>query len=127
MPIAEETSSELVKGMVKRRLSIKLFFAACFLFVFPVIRRLRIETLRGREKFMDMGNDIQESISRSYDVPEDVDEAELDAELEALGDEMEFGTEGVGESMPDYLKESTGLPEFIDEAPEASKTKEAAT
>ena len=33
---------------------------------------------------MDIGNDIQESISRSYDIPEDVDEAELDAELEAL-------------------------------------------
>ncbi|TVY40147.1 Charged multivesicular body protein [Lachnellula subtilissima] len=34
---------------------------------------------------MEVGNDIQESISRSYDIPEDVDEAELDAELEALG------------------------------------------
>ena len=32
---------------------------------------------------MDVGNDIQESLARSYDIPEDVDEAELDAELEA--------------------------------------------
>ena len=76
---------------------------------------------------MDMGNDIQESISRSYDVPEDVDEAELDAELEALGEEVDFGAEGVGESeMPGFLTES-GPPQFIDEAPEASKAKEAAT
>lgn len=76
---------------------------------------------------MDMGNDIQESISRSYDVPEDVDEAELDAELEALGDEVDFeGAGGLGEDMPAYLQESAGVPSFIDEAPEAGKAKEAA-
>ena len=75
---------------------------------------------------MDMGNDIQESISRSYDVPEDVDEAELDAELEALGEEVELGTGGIGESeMPGFLTEGAGPPQFIDEAPEAAK--EAAT
>ena len=78
---------------------------------------------------MDVGNDIQESISRSYDVPEEVDEAELDAELEALGDEVELGGgfEGVGEEMPGYLQETAGPPQFIDEAPEAGKAKEAAT
>lgn len=77
---------------------------------------------------MDMGNDIQESISRSYDVPEDVDEAELDAELEALGGEVEFGTEAYGEGeMPGFLTESTGPLQFIDEAPEQSKEKQAAT
>lgn len=75
---------------------------------------------------MDIGNDIQESISRSYEVPEDVDEAELDAELEALGDEVDLGAEGVGE-MPSYLREAAGPPEFIDEAPVAEgKSKEAA-
>ena len=75
---------------------------------------------------MDMGNDIQESISRSYDVPEDVDEAELDAELEALGEDVEFEG-GIGEEMPSYLMESAGPPQFIDEAPVAGKTQEAAT
>lgn len=75
---------------------------------------------------MDIGNDIQESISRSYEVPEDVDEAELDAELEALGDEVDLGAEGLGEEMPSYLQETGGPPQFIDEAPEASKAKEAA-
>ncbi|KAK5118793.1 hypothetical protein LTR62_000002 [Meristemomyces frigidus] len=77
-------------------------------------------------ELMEVGNDIQESISRSYDVPEDVDEAELDAELEALGEEVELGGEslGVGE-MPSYLAES-GPPPFIDEAPE-QKQQQAAT
>src|SRR6201996_1212449 len=77
---------------------------------------------------MDMGNDIQESISRSYDVPEDVDEAELDAELEALGGGGGIDAGGVGESeMPGFLTEGAGPPHFIDEAPEASQAKEAAT
>ncbi|GAB1738689.1 hypothetical protein KC343_g8644 [Hortaea werneckii] len=79
---------------------------------------------------MEVGNEIQESISRSYDVPEDVDEAELDAELEALGEEVDLGgeLEGQGE-MPGFLQEgaSAGPPQFIDEAPEQGKTKEAAT
>lgn len=74
---------------------------------------------------MDMGNDIQDAISRSYDVPEDVDESELDAELEALGDEVDF--EGIGESssVPGFLIEDTAPPTFIDDAPEP-KVKEAA-
>ncbi|KAK7186483.1 charged multivesicular body protein-like protein 5 [Paraphaeosphaeria sporulosa] len=75
---------------------------------------------------MDMGNDIQESISRSYEVPEDVDEAELDAELEALGEEVEF--EGIGESSstPAFLLDDAAPPQFIDEPPEHSKVKEVA-
>ncbi|TKX23297.1 putative vacuolar protein-sorting-associated protein [Elsinoe australis] len=76
---------------------------------------------------MDVGNEIQESISRSYDLPEDVDEAELDAELEALGEEVDLG-EGLGEtgeSMPSFLQDSAP-PQFIDEPPEQDKVKEAA-
>lgn len=76
---------------------------------------------------MDMGNDIQESISRSYDLPEDVDEAELDAELEALGEEGNFGAEGLGEGETlGYLTEGAGPPQSIDDPPEQSKTEEAA-
>jgi charged multivesicular body protein 5 len=75
---------------------------------------------------MDMGNDIQESISRSYDVPEEVDEDELDAELEALGDEVELeGMMGESSGMPSYLDEMAP-PQFIDNPPEPSKVKEAA-
>ncbi|KAF2690324.1 charged multivesicular body protein-like protein 5 [Lentithecium fluviatile CBS 122367] len=75
---------------------------------------------------MDMGNDIQESISRSYEVPDEVDEAELDAELEALGDEVEL--EGIGESsgMPSYMLDDAAPPQFIDEAPEPNKVQQAA-
>ncbi|KAF2154671.1 hypothetical protein K461DRAFT_99997 [Myriangium duriaei CBS 260.36] len=76
---------------------------------------------------MDVGNEIQESISRSYEVPEEVDEAELDAELEALGEEVGFEQEmGLGEGeMPSFLQEGAP-PQFIDEPPEANKVKEAA-
>ena len=75
---------------------------------------------------MDVGNDIQESISRSYDLPEDVDEAELDAELEALGEDVAF--EGIGEesAVPGFMMDEIRPPEFIDEPPETGKVKEAA-
>ncbi|KAK4466963.1 Snf7 family [Cladorrhinum samala] len=76
---------------------------------------------------LDVGNEIQESLARSYDIPEDVDEAELDAELEALGQEVELerefgGTEG---ALPSFMQDE--VPEFIDEPPNAAgKVKEAA-
>ena len=75
---------------------------------------------------MEMGNEIQESISRSYDVPEDVDEAELDAELEALGEEVAM--EGIGESegIPGFMLDEGHPPEFIDAPPEPAKVKETA-
>jgi charged multivesicular body protein 5 len=75
---------------------------------------------------MEMGNDIQESISRSYDVPEDVDEDELDAELEALGEEVAM--EGAGElegGAPSFLYDEAP-PQFVDNPPEQSRLKEAA-
>ena len=75
---------------------------------------------------MDMGNDIQESISRSYDVPEDVDEAELDAELEALGEEVEFEGLGESEGIPSFMMDEARPPQFIDEPPEPGKVKEVA-
>jgi len=77
---------------------------------------------------MEVGNEIQDAISRSYDVPEDVDEAELDAELEALGEEQEFeglGIEGEG-ALPGFMVDEVGPPQFVDEPPEAGKVKEAA-
>ncbi|KAI9700030.1 MAG: hypothetical protein M1836_002564 [Candelina mexicana] len=75
---------------------------------------------------MEIGNDIQESVSRSYDVPEDVDEAELDAELEALGDEAEMESFGVSQETPSFMMDEVKPPEFIDEPPETGKVKEAA-
>lgn len=77
---------------------------------------------------MDVGNEIQESLARSYDIPEDVDEAELDAELEALGAEVEMDRElGGSEALPGFMQDE--VPDFIDEPPttEAGKAvKEAA-
>lgn len=77
---------------------------------------------------MDVGNDIQESISRSYDIPGEVDEAELDAELEALGAEQELDALGMeGESgMPSFMNDEVNPPEFVDEPPEQRELKEAA-
>ncbi|KAI1002183.1 hypothetical protein K3495_g6018 [Podosphaera aphanis] len=75
-------------------------------------------------ELMEIGNDIQESISRSYDIPEDVDEAELDAELEALEEEVEF--EGLAaHETPDFLVDE--VPQFIADHPEKNdKVTEAA-
>lgn len=77
---------------------------------------------------MDIGNEIQESISRSYDIPEDVDEAELDAELDALAEDVQFesmGAESEG-AVPGFLLEETKPPQFVDEPPEPTKVKETA-
>ncbi|KAJ5156644.1 Charged multivesicular body protein 5 [Penicillium capsulatum] len=75
---------------------------------------------------MEVGNEIQESISRAYDLPEEVDEADLDAELEALGEESMFDT-GIGEdAVPSFLQDEVAPPQFIDEPPEQGKVKEAA-
>jgi charged multivesicular body protein 5 len=78
---------------------------------------------------LDVGNEIQDSLARGYDVPEDVDEAELDAELEALGAEMEMEREAeaaAGGGVPGFLLDE--MPEFVDEAPakEGSKVQQAA-
>lgn len=77
---------------------------------------------------MDIGNEINESISRAYDIPEDVDEAELDAELEALGEESLFENPMTGDSeaVPSFLQDEVAPPSFIDEPPEQGKVKEAA-
>ncbi|RMZ87235.1 hypothetical protein DV736_g5538, partial [Chaetothyriales sp. CBS 134916] len=74
---------------------------------------------------MDIGNEINESISRAYDVPDDVDEAELDAELEALGEDMAFEQEMGISDTPTFLQDEVP-PTFIDEPPEQAKVKEAA-
>ena len=75
-------------------------------------------------ELMEVGNEIQESLGRAYDVPEEVDEAELDAELEALGEEVELGG-AIGESdVPAFMRDDV-VPTFVDEPPEPSKVKEA--
>lgn len=68
---------------------------------------------------LDMNEDIQASLSRSYAVPEDINEAELDAELEALEIDVDFQMES-NLHVPSYLAEPEGStaqaqPIFVDE------------
>ncbi|RLV96577.1 Vacuolar protein-sorting-associated protein 60 [Spathaspora sp. JA1] len=73
---------------------------------------------------IEKSNELQDALSTSYDVPDDISESELDAELEALGEEINFENEmseaGVG--VPSYLNdlETPELPTFIDEQPESA-------
>lgn len=74
---------------------------------------------------MDVGNEIQETMARSYDIPDDVDEAELDAELEALGMQVELEQETQLGNVPGFMQEE--LPEFVDNPPETeAKLKQTA-
>lgn len=85
-----------------------------------------------QEEMLDLiekGNDIQETLGMSYDLPDDVSESELDAELEALGDEVQYEQE-TGYELPSYLPaDSNKLPAFIDEEekPEVAADKVTAT
>ncbi|CAH9113459.1 unnamed protein product [Cuscuta epithymum] len=49
---------------------------------------------------MDVSNEIQETLGRSYSVPDDIDEEELMGELDALEADME----GEGDGVPSYLQ-----------------------
>jgi charged multivesicular body protein 5 len=83
------------------------------------------------EDLIEQANEIQETMGRTYGVPDEVDEADLEAgsphdasrrshsaysfppsELEALGTDLLEE-----EEMPSYLKDTTALPDFVDEAP----------
>jgi len=87
----------------------------------------QIERLQDEmQDLMDIGNEIHESISRAYDVPEDVDEAELDAELEALGEESMFESAVGEDAIPTFMQDEVGPPQFVDEPPDQTKLKEAA-
>ncbi|KAI0306830.1 Snf7-domain-containing protein [Multifurca ochricompacta] len=65
------------------------------------------------EKIESMQYDMEELLeqaTKSYAVPEEIDEADLEAELDALGmDEVDEG--------PSYLADLNKTPDFIDEAP----------
>lgn len=51
---------------------------------------------------MDVSNEIQETLGRSYSVPDDIDEEELMGELDAL--EADMGMETEGDGVPAYLQ-----------------------
>ncbi|KAI0700737.1 vacuolar protein sorting-associated protein 60 [Cytidiella melzeri] len=71
------------------------------------------------EDLLEQANEIQDSLARSYAVPDEIDEADLEAgacinfalpELDALQFEEE-------EEGPSYLADLNKAPDFIDEAP----------
>lgn len=62
------------------------------------------------EDMLEQANEIQESLGRSYAVPDEIDEADLEAELDALA--LEEDEEG-----PAYLADLSKAPDFIDEPP----------
>ncbi|CAI2353289.1 unnamed protein product [Caenorhabditis sp. 36 PRJEB53466] len=65
----------------------------------------KIEDLQDQmEDMLDLNNEIQEAMSRQYDTP-DIDEADLEAELAMLGDELD-----IGESDTNYLDEALAAP-----------------
>jgi len=67
----------------------------------------KIESIQDdMEDLLEQANDIQESLGRTYGVPEDIDEDDLEAELDALGDELIFEEE----EEPSYLQETPELP-----------------
>ncbi|BEJ15841.1 hypothetical protein CspHIS471_0504460 [Cutaneotrichosporon sp. HIS471] len=71
------------------------------------------------EDLIEQANEIQESLGRSYYVADEVDEADLEAELDVLGLDDEL----VGENeTPSYLQDSTALPDFVDAAPVEEET-----
>ncbi|GAA5854203.1 hypothetical protein JCM9279_006178 [Rhodotorula babjevae] len=71
------------------------------------------------EDLIDQANEVQESMSRSYGVPDELDEIDLDAELEALGDDFAEDEQAI----PSYLRDDAGaastseLPDFVDDVP----------
>ena len=78
------------------------------------------------EDLLEQANEIQETMARSYAVPDEIDEDELQAgiivalirgtlclirctELDALSD--------FEDNEPSYLTDATAVPDFLDEAP----------
>lgn len=64
------------------------------------------------EDMLEQANEIQESLGRSYAVPDEIDEADLEAELDALALEEE-------EEGASYIADLNKVPDFIDEPPAA--------
>ncbi|KAJ1901516.1 Vacuolar protein-sorting-associated protein 60 [Kickxella alabastrina] len=62
---------------------------------------------------LEQANEVQELMGRSYNLPDDIDENDLEAELDALGDEFDFQ-----EEVPSYLNDAMPpMPELLPEAP----------
>jgi charged multivesicular body protein 5 len=74
------------------------------------------------EDLMEAANEVQETLGRTYGVPDDIDEADLEAELDALQDEVLFDN-----AEPSYLDEpdlaAPAIPGGFNEAEKPKGTK----
>ncbi|KAJ1728322.1 Vacuolar protein-sorting-associated protein 60 [Coemansia biformis] len=67
-------------------------------------------------ELLEQANEVQELMGRSYNMPEDLDERDLEAELDALGEDLDFA-----EEEPSYLSDAApAMPELLPEAPDGS-------
>ncbi|KAJ1920692.1 Vacuolar protein-sorting-associated protein 60 [Tieghemiomyces parasiticus] len=64
---------------------------------------------------MDQANEVQESIGRSYGVPDDLDEMDLEAELDALGEELDFESTEVPSYLQTGATTSDQVPDLLPE------------
>ncbi|XP_016310047.1 charged multivesicular body protein 5-like [Sinocyclocheilus anshuiensis] len=64
---------------------------------------------------MEEANEVQDALSRSYGTPE-IDEDELEAELDALGDELLLDDDS------SYLDEASSAPSIPEGMPSDTKT-----
>ena len=78
----------------------------------------QIEDLQDQlEDMMEDANEIQEALSRSYGTPE-IDEDDLEAELDALGDEL------LADKDSSYLDEAAAAPAIPEGVPTDTKDKD---
>ncbi|TVU18449.1 hypothetical protein EJB05_34550 [Eragrostis curvula] len=94
---AMKAANKELKGMMK---TVKLEdIDVCGILVLP--RFLMLPSMQDEMMdLMDVSNEIQETLGRSYNVPDDIDEEELMGELDALEADMDFESE----SVPSYLQ-----------------------
>jgi len=60
---------------------------------------------------MEDFNEINEALAMNFSTPDDIDEADLDAELEMLEDEMAYEAELEEDATPAYLQPAPAMPE----------------
>ncbi|KAJ1801234.1 Vacuolar protein-sorting-associated protein 60 [Coemansia sp. RSA 2399] len=68
-------------------------------------------------ELLEQANEVQELMGRSYNLPEDLDEQDLEAELDALGDDLVFEENDV----PSYLNDAEPeMPDLLPDAPDGA-------
>ena len=60
-------------------------------------------------ELMDEFNEINEVLGQNFATPDDIDEADLEAELEMLGDELEEADFESADAVPSYLQPSSSV------------------